>query len=244
MKVAVEGLTKSYGAIRALDGVSFSLEPGQVLAVLGANGAGKTTLLRCLAGITVPGGGSIRYDDQEFQRGRLDLRRRFHFLPDLPALLPDTTAIRHLGICLRLYGADGPEAQERVVEILKQLDLLPCALTQVSVLSRGQAYKTALAGLLAVDPELWLVDEPFASGMDPQGISTFKQRARQAAARGRTIIYSTQILDIAEGFSDRVCILHEGALRAFEGVEWLKNQVGRSQGVLEEVLRRLREDKT
>ncbi len=93
--------------------------------------------------------------------------------------------------------------------------------------------------LLAVDPEVWLLDEPFNSGMDAQGIELFQQLCRDAVARGRTILYTTQILDLAERFSDRVCLLHKGQVRAFDSVDNLRLQVRGKDQVLLELFRQL-----
>src|SRR6185295_10404374 len=101
--------------------------------------------------------------------------------------------------------------------------LMPAAQSQLQNLSRGETYKAALAGILAVNPEVWLLDEPFASGMDPHGISMFKEHARAAVSEGRTIIYSTQILEVVEKFSDKVIIVHRGELRAFDQIEKLNS---------------------
>jgi ABC-2 type transport system ATP-binding protein len=109
-------------------------------------------------------------------------------------------------------------------------------------LSRGQMYKTGLVAMIAVDRELWILDEPFASGMDPLGIDAFKRHARAAAARGHTIIYSTQILEVAEKFSDRVCVIHRGEIRAYDSMSRLREQAADKQNVLEEMFRQLRED--
>ena len=94
------------------------------------------------------------------------------------------------------------------------LDLLPVALWKFRRLSRGQVYKAVLAAFLAADPEVWLVDEPFASGMDPRGLNCFKEYAREAAARGHTIIFTTQIVEVAERFAQRVCVLDRGQIKA------------------------------
>jgi len=235
VKVSLEHVGKKFGKTQALQDVSLAFAPGEIIAVLGPNGAGKSTLLRCLAGILVPDKGSILYDGEPFQRDRLDLRRRFHFLPDTPIFLPAQQLVRHVGTALRLYGADGAGSEERVLELLREFDLLPVTEAFLGSLSRGQQYKAALTALLAVDPEVWLLDEPFASGMDPHGITTFRQRARAAAARGHTIIYSTQLLDAAERFADRVCVIHHGEVRAFDTLPALRERVGREHGALEEL---------
>jgi len=242
MNIELRGLQKSYRSVRALDRVSLEIAPGQIVSLLGLNGAGKTTLLRCLAGIAAPDEGAVFYDGEPFRRNRLDLRRRFSFLPDFPFLFWEMPVIRNVGIILRLYEADRPGVEEKVVELLRDLDLLPLANTPVQSLSRGQAYKTALAALLAVDPEVWLLDEPFASGIDPHGINILKRHAREAAARGRTILYSTQLLDVAERFSDRVCLIHRGDIRAFDTLDRLRAGATDKDRVLEGLFQQLRED--
>jgi ABC-type multidrug transport system ATPase subunit len=242
MEIQVQGLLKTYNSVRALDRVSLDIHPGQIVSLLGPNGAGKTTLLRCLAGIAAPDEGKVYFDDQPFRRDRLDLRRRMHILPDFPFLFWDQSVVRNVAIVLRLFEADRPGAEERVLELLRDFDLLPLVLRPGNSLSRGQAYKTALTALIAADPEVWLLDEPFASGMDPHGIDALKRHARSAAARGRTILYSTQLLDVAERFSDRVCVIHKGEIRAFDTLVRLREQARDKDNVLEEIFRRLREE--
>lgn len=238
MKIELRAVSKSYGRVQALDRASLEIGPGQIVAILGANGAGKTTLLRCLAGIAAPDSGAIQYDDEPFSRDRLDLRRRLAFLPDFPVVFFEMPVIRHIGMMLRLYETDTSGIESRVIELLREFDIFTLAENPLHTLSRGQIYKAALVALIAVDPEIWLLDEPFASGMDPHGINSFKRYARQAAANGRTIIYSTQILEVVEKFSDRVCILHQGEVRAFDSVSLLEDG---GQGGLENIFQQFRE---
>ena len=241
MQIEFRSVVKSYGRVPALEDVSLQIDPGQIVSLLGPNGAGKTTMLRCVAGIAAPDNGSIYFDGQEFRRDRLDLRRRLHFLPDFPILFPDQTVVRNVAIVLRLFDADGDGAETRVLELLRDFDMLPLALRPAASLSRGQAYKTGLIAMMAADPEVWLLDEPLASGMDPHGIDAFKRHARDAAKRGRTILYSTQLLDVAERFSDRVCVIDKGAIQAFDTLDALRDRAGDKDHVLEELFRHLRE---
>jgi len=241
MKIELRGVLKTYRSMRALDHVSLEIEPGQIISVLGANGAGKTTLLRCLAGIAAPDKGGIFFDDQEFRRDRVDLRSRIYIMPDFPFLFWEHSIVRNIAMILRLYQADDAGAESRVLELLREFDLLPLALRPVYSLSRGQLYKAGLTALIAADREVWLLDEPFASGMDPHGIDAFKRHAREAAGRGRTILYTSQILDIAERFSDRVCLIHKGEIRAFDSLEKLRAGAKDKDNVLEEMFRQLRE---
>lgn len=242
MHITIDRLSKAFDSLPVLDDITLDVESGQVIALLGANGAGKTTLLRLLAGILVPSGGDVLYDGQPFRRDRIDLRRRLMFMPDLPAVFPGTSIIRHIGMVLRLYEQAGVGMEDKVIELLREFDVLPLAESMFRSLSRGESYKGALVALLAVDPELWLFDEPYASGMDPNGLAAFRRHAREAADRGRTVIYSTQILEVAERFSDRVCILHSHRIAAFASVDELRAGREGNGDVLATVFRQLQAD--
>ena len=242
MRIRIESLSKRYGKIDVLDGVTLNIAEGNIVAILGPNGAGKTTLLRCLAGIVVPEKGQIRYDDQVFRRDRLDLRKQFFFLPDFPLAFPDMNVLRHVSMCLRLYGATPDSGAERVIELLDKFDLLPFAEARLGTLSRGQLYKAALCAFLAIDPPVWILDEPFASGMDPVGILQFREEARRAVAQRHTVVYSTQILEIAEKFADLICIVDHGRVLYLESPARLREQAGGDDRALLELFRRLRSD--
>jgi ABC-type multidrug transport system ATPase subunit len=242
MRISLERLTKKYGSLTALDAVTAQIDPGQVVALLGPNGAGKTTLLRCMAGVISPTAGRVVYDGLEFNRGMMELRKRMFFLPDVPFVFEEWSILRHMGMALRLYETPLEGIEEKLIELLNEFELLPLAERPFRVLSRGQRYKAGLAALIAADPEVWLVDEPFASGMDPHGITAFKKRVREATARGRTVVYSTQILDAAERFSDRVGIIYRGSLVAFDSVGNMQDAALPPGGVLEGVFELLREN--
>jgi ABC-2 type transport system ATP-binding protein len=241
MKIELRSVLKTYRSLRALDHISMQIDPGQIVSFLGPNGAGKTTLIRCLAGLALPDKGEVLFDEEEFRRDRIDLRRKLYLLPDFPLLFWDQTVIRNIAIVLRVFEADAPGAEKRVLELLREFDMLPLALRPVASLSRGQAYKAGLIAMIAADRDLWLLDEPFASGMDPHGIEAFKRHARAAAERGRIVIYSTQLLDVAERFSDRVCVIHKGEVHAFDTFVALRDRAGDKGNVLQEMFRQLRE---
>jgi ABC-type multidrug transport system ATPase subunit len=238
MKIQIEKVSKKFGRVWALEEISLELMPGQIVGILGANGAGKTTLLNCLAGVAAPSTGRILYDGEEFHRGKMELRKRLMYLPDFPLAFAKMTVLEHVAMCVRLFERPDPQP-EKVAALLEQLSLLPLTGMPFGAMSRGQAYKSALAGLVTVDPELWIFDEPLASGMDPMGIAVFKKEARAATKRRRTVVFTTQILEIAEKFADRICVLDHGGLR-------LDRRMGEEgsaeeEGKLEELLLRLRD---
>lgn len=241
VQIELRRLSKAYDNARALDDFSLAVPAGKIVAVIGLNGAGKTTLLRCLGGIVAPTRGAVFYDGIRFTRDQLDLRRRIFFLPDFPPLYSHFNVLEHVALLLRVYERDSTGAEDRILASLRELDLLAHAETPLGALSRGQLYKVAFAGLLAVQPELWLLDEPFASGLDPQGLAVVKQSARAAAAAGSTVFYSTQILEIAEKFADLLVVVDHGQLRVTYTREQLAALPASGPGSLEARLREFRE---
>ncbi len=181
----MEGISKAFGGKSVLRQIREEFAPGRFVALLGLNGAGKSTLLHCLAGIVSLSEGRVHFDGQPFGRECVDLRRRFAFLPDFPLFFPTMNALQHIGMVLRLYGKDTPGAEERVVELLRSFDLLPVAEAALPSLSRGQLYKVALAAVIAANPDLWMLDEPMASGMDAMGLREFRSRAAPRPMPGR-----------------------------------------------------------
>ncbi|MCL1910065.1 MAG: ABC transporter ATP-binding protein, partial [Kiritimatiellaeota bacterium] len=167
MFISISNLSFRYAKTKALDDVSLDIDHGQLVTVIGLNGAGKTTLLHCLATLLVPRNGEILCDGKPLKRSEIELRRRIFYLPDTPQLFTDRTVVQNLAVISRIYGADTPDAPQRAIDILRELDMLPFVHKTINELSRGQAYKVALTALALTDPDLWLFDEPFASGMDP-----------------------------------------------------------------------------
>ncbi len=231
--------TKRYGACVALDRCSIELRPGEVVCLLGENGAGKSTLLRALAGLVALDSGDTLLDGTSLRRENLAQRRQLFFVPDFPPLLWDETVVRNVSTLVGLYQADRPGLSSRIVELLEAFDLLDKAEAEAVTLSRGQLYKTTLTALLAIDPPFWLLDEPLASGVDPIGLRVFRHEARAAASRGHCVIFTTQIVEIAESLADRVAILHRGQLRALESVSSLRQGSASGDSALHQLLQRL-----
>ena len=170
----------------------------------------------------------------------MDLRKRMQ-LPDFPFHFWGQSVARNIAIVLRLFDADGAGG-ERVLELLRDFDMLPLALRPVASLSRGQSYKAALVAMFAADRELLLLDEPFASGIDPHAIDAFKRHARAAARRGARSFTPRNCSMSPSGSRDRVCVMiHRGELRAFDTLDTLRERARDKDNVLEELFRQLRE---
>jgi len=239
MHVSIRSLSKQFGQLAALEDVSIEIEPGSLIGIIGPNGAGKTTLLRCLAGILGPTSGEILYDGERFNRERMDLRKRFGILADTPYVLTTMTPIQHIALVARLYERDITQDLDRVISLLRDLHMLSASDSYFVGLSRGETYKAALAALFTVDPELWLLDEPFASGMDPEGLQVLRREIHAATDRGRTVIFTTQLLELVEDFADSICVLGHGQMLGFGTLDQLRDQAG-TTGSLTEVFAELR----
>jgi ABC-type multidrug transport system ATPase subunit len=226
MRITVDAVSKTYKTTQILEDVSLDVQPGDILALLGANGAGKSTLMRILGGAVIPDAGTVAFDGEAFRRDDLALRRRLSFLPDLPAAFATMTAIEHVSMALELYGIDPLAVEDAVVQAFADLQVLSLVDTALNQMSRGQMYKVVLIPSLVLKPDLWLLDEPFAAGMDPNGILVLRQALRAAVEAGQTVIYTTQILEVAARFCTRICVLHEGRVMRLGTMAELEQQAG------------------
>jgi ABC-2 type transport system ATP-binding protein len=226
MHVEIRELSKSYWLSRVLDKIDLTLQSGKIMAVLGVNGAGKSTLLRCLATLLVPDHGQIMIDGEVLTRSRLDLRRRLHLVADMPSRAGNIDIATQIAFVLRSYGHQPPGIETTVAELLAEFGLGGCEYKTLGSLSRGQLYKASLVTLVALDRELWLVDEPFGSGIDPRGLTAFRRHSRAAAKRGRTIIYTTQILEMVATFADCIGTLSDGRLKVFQSMDEFRSAGG------------------
>lgn len=226
MHVEIRKLSKSYWLSRVLDKIELALPSGKIMAVLGVNGAGKSTLLRCLATLLIPNHGQIMFDGEVLERSRIDLRRRLHLVADTPSRAGNIDIATQIAFVLRSYDYQPPGIDDTVAQLLAEFGLGGCEYKTLGSLSRGQLYKASLVTMVALDRELWLVDEPFGSGIDPRGLAAFRRHSRAAAKRGRTIIYTTQILEMVDSFADCIGTLSDGRLKVFQSMEEFRSQGG------------------
>lgn len=205
-------LQKHYGATKVLDRVSLTFNAGELVAVLGVNGAGKTTLMTCLAGILGWTRGEVRVDGRRLDRDDLQLRRKLAMLPSCGLYFGFADSVRNAAIFSELWRGIGADAPLDLEEWLERLGLLEVAFQPLSELSRGQIYKASLLALHCADPEIWLLDEPFAAGMDARGMEAFRRLGRDATRRGRCVIYTTQFPELAARYADRVIVIGRGGV--------------------------------
>jgi len=236
----VENLVKSFKGFRAVDGVSFRVEAGEIVGLLGPNGAGKTTTLRCITGILKPDAGRIQIGGYDLATHEQHAKRLLAFIPELPnpyELLTVREHMRLVAMCydtLHLY-------EPRADELLQRYELADKANALAGTLSKGMKQKLAVVCALVHDAKVFLCDEPLM-GIDPRGQYTFKAELQRLRDEGCAILVSTHQLDTAERLCDRVIIMHKGRLLAEGTLGELQQRAQMEGSTLEEVFLRLTEE--
>jgi ABC-2 type transport system ATP-binding protein len=211
--VAVDGVVKDYGALRAVDRVSFTLDAGKVVAVLGPNGSGKTSLFRMLVGFNRPDHGAIRYVAADGRTHDVAPPAELGYMPEERGLYPDAKVADVIAYFGQLRGAAEEAAHVRATVLLKELDIAQHAGKRVKELSKGNQQKVQLATCLVNDPRLVVLDEPF-SGLDPLNQESLLDYLGEVARRGTGIVLSAHHLQLVERLADSALILSRGAVVA------------------------------
>ena len=205
--VQVEGLTKLYGEFTAVNELSFSLQPGEVMGLVGPNGAGKTTTLRCLAGIIPPTRGIVRVGGQDIVREPIAAKKQLAFFTDEPRLFDYLTVWQHLNFVARIYQV--PDYEGVGARLLDELEIANKKDALPGELSRGMKQKLAIACGLLHSPRVIYFDEPL-TGLDPLGIRRMKDSILKRARDGAAIIISSHLLHLVEEICSRILILKDG----------------------------------
>lgn len=202
----LEGVSKRYGRFNAVSDVSLSIPRGSIYGFLGPNGAGKTTIIRMILDILRPDEGSIRVLD----RGRtMDVRHRIGYLPEEKGLYKKMKVWAIITYFASLKGMARRAARQRAMQLLERYGLGDFAHARVESLSKGMAQKVQVISAIAHDPELVILDEPFA-GLDPVNQQVLEQLIRDIAGEERTVIFSTHIMQHAERLCDRLLLMAQG----------------------------------
>jgi ABC-2 type transport system ATP-binding protein len=229
----IRGLSKRYGDFSAVDGLELEVRPGEIFALLGPNGAGKTTTIRMLMGILKPTAGSASIQGHHCFRERVEVMRRVGYLPDEPVFydyLRGREIIRFVG---EMHGLGRGEIESRSEPLLERFGLLDATEEYAVNYSRGMKKKLALVCALLHAPSFLILDEP-SSGLDPHSTRVLHELVREEAALGKTVFYSTHLLDQAERLCHRVGILFKARLAAVGTLEELRQKLA-AGGSLEEI---------
>jgi len=225
MAVSARGLTKSFGTLRAVDGIDLDVPEGEIFAILGPNGAGKTTLMRMLATLIVPDGGSATILGRDLARDPAGVRGVIALTGQFASLDEDLTGRENLILLARLWGFSRTQALARAVELLESFDLADAASRQVKDYSGGMRRRLDIAASLIVTPGVLFLDEP-TTGLDPTARQKVWRLIRQLAGSGVTILLTTQYLEEADQLARRIAVIDHGRKIAEGTSRELKAEVG------------------
>ena len=213
-------VTKSYGAHRVLNDLSFAVRPGRLTGFVGGNGAGKTTTMRIILGVLAKDAGSVTINGAALTSAD---RRRFGYMPEERGLYPKMKVGEHITYLARLHGFDKGEAETRATALLEQLGLGERLNDTVEKLSLGNQQRAQIAAALVHEPDVLLLDEPF-SGLDPLAVDVVADVLHRRAAAGVSVLFSSHQLDVVERLCDDIVIIAGGEIRAAGSSEHLRQQ--------------------
>ena len=225
--IRVEGLTKDYGARRAIDSLTFNAKRGEILGFLGPNGAGKTTTMRILSGYMPPTAGKVEVAGFDIMEQSLDVRRQGGYMPETVPLYPDMTVFDSLKFMADLRHLPDPE--DRVEDVLESVHMQDRAAGYIANLSTGMPHCIGRAQVLLHSPDVLILDEP-TIGLDPAQIIEVRNLIREIGKQ-RTVLLSTHILSEAQQLCNRVLIINHGHIIAEDSPERLQARLTGSQRV-------------
>ncbi len=236
----LRGLSKTYSkkGAKAVDELSLSVSAGQIFGFLGPNGAGKTTTIKMLCGILKPDAGQALIDGKDINLEAKEAKRLFCYVPDSPELFVRLKAQEYLNFLGDVYQVPATERQTRIARYAALFKLEKVLHAPISSFSHGMKQKLLLLGSLLPDPQNWILDEPLV-GLDPEAAYILKDIMRERAAAGKTVFFSTHVMEVAERLCDRLAVISAGKIVFSGSLDELKTRMGRGQGGTEDSLEKL-----
>jgi ABC-2 type transport system ATP-binding protein len=231
--IEVSDLSKSFGPVRALDRVSFSVGKGEVLGFLGPNGAGKSTAMRILTAYLQGDSGTVRVAGHDVRTDSVAVRRATGYLPEGVPLYPEMRVAEYLKFRARLKGVPRSDRAAAVGRALEQAGVADVRKRIIGTLSRGYRQRAGLADALLAEPRVLILDEPTV-GLDPEQVRQFRQVLKEVG-RDRTVVLSTHILSEVEIVCSSVVIIHKGKVIARDSAEALKRRLGATETAVAEI---------
>jgi ABC-2 type transport system ATP-binding protein len=217
MSLNVQDLSKKFGQFQAVESLSFTLQPGEIVGFLGPNGAGKSTTLKMIAGCLSPDAGSIQLSGLDVQKDEVAFKKKIGYLPESNPLYEDLYVVEYLNFLATVHAMPAPS--KRIEEVIVQTGLQSMQHKKIGFLSKGFKQRVGIAAAILHQPELILLDEPTA-GLDPNQLIEIRGLI-QSLSKNAMILFSSHILQEVAAISDRVLVLHQGKLVADESIESL-----------------------
>ena len=213
--------TKKYGDKVALNNLNLTIESGEIVGLIGHNGAGKSTTIKSLVSILPLTSGTIEVDGVPLSQDPLTIKRKIGYVADSPDLFLRLTANEFWELIAVSYQLTMNQIEERLTYLLELFDFTSYRYYVIESFSHGMRQKVFVIGALLSDPDIWILDEPL-TGLDPQAAYDLKKMMREHAEKGKTVLFSTHVLEVAEQLCDRIAILKKGELLFYGTIEELK----------------------
>lgn len=230
----VKNLSGGYTRRNVLHDLSFSVDRGEIVALIGLNGAGKSTTLKHIIGLLEPKAGTIKINGTTLNDNLTEYRQQFTFIPETPVLYDELTLKEHLELTARVYGLDQQTFSERLAFLLKEFRMEKRLNWFPAHFSKGMKQKVMIMAAFLVDAPLIVIDEPFV-GLDPLAINSLLALIRERQKQGAGILMSTHILATAEKYCDRFILIHEGRIRAQGNLAELRQQFNMPDADLDDI---------
>ena len=238
--IQVNGLTKSYGPMLAVDHISFDVQEGEVFGFLGPNGAGKTTTIRMMVGLTQPSSGTAWVDGHDVTKESVEVKRTIGLVPETSNLYGELTTMENLIYQAELYGVARKERKDRTLQLLEEFGLKEHQEKPFQALSRGLKRRLTIAAALIHHPKILFLDEP-TTGLDVMSARGLRKLITDSKKKGLTIFLTTHYIPEAESLCDRIAIIVQGKIRVVDTPENIRDQMKEAE-VLEIGLDRITED--
>lgn len=205
-------VSKSYnGKTKAVDGLNFKVNDGEIFGFIGHNGAGKTTTIKMLTGIIKSDEGYIGINGKSIADNPIEAKMQFGYVPDNPDMFLRLKGIEYLNFMADMYDVDNNTRKERIKDLSERFEMNEALGDKIESYSHGMRQKIVIMGVLIHSPSVWIMDEPM-TGLDPKSSYTLKEMMREHADSGKTVFFSTHVLEVAEKICDRVAIINKGKL--------------------------------
>lgn len=223
--ISIRDLRVAFGNTLVLKGVNLQVKRGQIIGYIGPNGAGKSTTIKVILGLVRDYIGEIRIFDHDISDGQVDYKRLIGYVPETAEIYDALTAQEYLSFIGRLYGMDERRTERKAQALMRVLDLESVYHARLSSYSKGMRQKVLLISSLLHNPDILFLDEPL-SGLDANSVSVVKDILAQLAEKGKTIFFSSHIMEVVEKISNRIILLNGGQVVADGTFEELSQQAG------------------
>jgi ABC-2 type transport system ATP-binding protein len=232
--ITLEGISKTYAksATKAVDDISLELRDGEIFGFLGPNGAGKTTTIKILTGALASDGGRVAIDGIDLARKPLEAKTRFGYVGDNPELFNRLRAHEYLNFVADMYRVPDAERRARIEALTSRFDIASVLGASIGSYSRGMKQKLCVVASLLHDPSNWILDEPMV-GLDPQAAFDLKELMRERSGAGKSVFFSTHVMEVAEKLCDRIAVISKGRILFVGSLDELRSRQGDDDGSLE-----------